>query len=84
MLSIDEIKTFIDNDAGSIKKKLAKEGLRYYEADHDIKSYKVFFIDSDGRIQEDKTKSNIKIAHPFLLNLLISLCSICFPVRMDL
>ena len=48
MLSLNEIKTFIDNDAASTKKKLAKEGLAYYEGDHDIKNYRVFFVDADG------------------------------------
>ena len=65
MLKIDEIKTFIDNDRSSKKKKLAEVGVNYYEGKHDIRSYRIFFIDADGKLQEDKTKSNIKIAHPF-------------------
>ena len=69
MLTVQEIKTFIDQDAASTKKKLAKEGLRYYEAEHDIKDYRVFFIDADGQVKEDKTKSNIKISHPFFTEL---------------
>lgn len=69
MLSVSEIKTFIENDAASTKKKLAKVGLRYYEADHDIKDYRIFFIDADGQLKEDTTKSNIKICHPFFTEL---------------
>ena len=69
MLSVSEIKTFIDNDAASVKKQLARTGLRYYEADHDIKNYRIFFIDADGQLQEDKQKSNIKISHPFFTEL---------------
>ena len=69
MLSLEEIKTFIDNDAASQKKQLAKVGLRYYEADHDIKNYRIFYIDADGNMKEDKTKSNIKISHPFFTEL---------------
>lgn len=65
MLSIDEIKSFIDRDTNSTKKRLARIGLRYYEGNHDIKDYKLFFIDADGKLKEDKTKSNIKISHPF-------------------
>ncbi len=65
MLSISEIKTFIDNDAASIKKKLALVGQRYYEAEHDIKQYRMFYFDAEGVLQEDKTKSNIKISHAF-------------------
>lgn len=65
MLSVQEIKSFIDRDAGSTKKQLAKVGLRYYEGNHDIKNFRIFFIDADGSLKEDKTKSNIKISHPF-------------------
>jgi len=69
MLSIQEIRTFIDHDEASTKKKNAKEGQRYYEADHDIKDYRIFFVNSDGRFEEDKLKSNIKIPHPFFTEL---------------
>ena len=69
MLTISEIKTFIDNDRSSTKKKLAETGLRYYESDHDIRNYRVFFFDAEGQLQEDKTKSNIKISHPFFTEL---------------
>ena len=65
MLSVGEIKKFIENDASSMAKQFAKTGVRYYEGDHDIKDYRIFFIDAEGKIQEDKTKSNIKISHPF-------------------
>jgi SPP1 family phage portal protein len=59
----------MDNDSASIKKKLAREGQRYYEADHDIKDYRIFFVNADGMLEEDKTKSNIKISHPFFTEL---------------
>lgn len=65
MLSVDEIKKFIDNDASSKQKQFAKTGMQYYEGRHDIQNYRIFFIDADGKLQEDKTKSNIKISHPF-------------------
>ena len=65
MITHEEIKTLIDNDAVSKKKQLARVGQRYYEADHDIKDYRIFFFDADGKLKEDKTKSNIKICHPF-------------------
>ena len=65
MLSIQEIKQFIDNDDASKKKQLAKIGQRYYDAEHDILQHRIFFIDADGQLQEDKTKSNVRISHPF-------------------
>lgn len=69
MLSVQEIKTFMDNDAASVKKRLAREGQQYYEADHDIKNYRIFYVNADGMLEEDKTKSNIKISHPFFTEL---------------
>lgn len=69
MLTTDEIKTFIDNDRASKKKQLARVGQRYYEAEHDIRDYRLFWIDQDGKVQEDKHRSNIKISHPFFTEL---------------
>lgn len=69
MLSVEEIKTFIDNDRASEKKQQARIGQRYYESEHDIKDYRIFFIDADGNVKEDQTKTNIKISHPFFTEL---------------
>ena len=68
-LTIEEIGKFIDNDKASEKKRLAKKGLDYYEGLHDIKDYKTYYVDADGKLQEDKLRSNIKIAHPFFTEL---------------
>ncbi len=65
MLKPNEIKTLIDNDRASKRKQLARIGDRYLNGDHDIKKYRIFFINADGVLQEDLTKSNIRIAHPF-------------------
>lgn len=65
MLSVSEIKTFIDNDRASKKKQLARIGQRYYDGEHDIKGYRIFFINADGVLKEDLTRSNIRISHPF-------------------
>lgn len=69
MLTTNEIAKFIAEDRASVKKRMAKTGLDYYEGNHDIKSYKICFIDSDGKLKEDKTKSNIRISHPFFTEL---------------
>ena len=69
MLTVNEIKTFIDNDRSSTKKKLAKVGVKYYEGHHDIDNYRIFFVNAEGKIEEDKFKSNIKIGHPFFQEL---------------
>ncbi len=65
MLSINEIRKFIEADAQSDRKRFARTGLRYFEGDHDIRGYRIFFINGEGELQEDRTKSNIKISHPF-------------------
>ena len=56
-------------DASSKRKTDAKVGQRYYDGEHDILNYKLFFYDADGELQEDKTRSNIKISHPFFTEL---------------
>lgn len=69
MLSINEIKRFIADDETSEKKRFAREGQNYYEGKHDIRNYRLFYYDADGILQEDKTRSNIKISHPFFTEL---------------
>ena len=69
LLTIAEIGKFINDDASSEKKLFAKVGQRYYEGDHDIKNYKLYYYDKDGRLIEDTTRSNIKISHPFFTEL---------------
>lgn len=65
MLTEQEIRTLIDNDEASKKKQLAKKGVAYYEGQHDIEEYRIFFINADGKLEEDKTKYNSRISHPF-------------------
>lgn len=67
MLSIAEIKKFIEDDINSDKKKKAAEGQRYYDAEHDILKHRLFYFDSDGNLVEDTTRANIKISHPFFM-----------------
>ena len=69
MLKPEQIAQFIQEDASSDKKTAAKVGQKYYEGTHDIMNYRLFYYDADGVAQEDKTKSNIKIAHPFFTEL---------------
>lgn len=69
MLSKEEIAFFIQEDACSERKNLARVGERYYEGEHDILRYRLFYYDANGELQEDKTRSNIKISHPFFTEL---------------
>ena len=79
MLKPEEIKQFIDQDKTSTKKKLARTGQKYYDAEHDIKEYRIFFFDADGKLKEDKAKSNIKIAHPFFTEIVDQLVPYLIP-----
>lgn len=69
MLTVSEIKRFIDDDAASEKKRLAAVGQRYYDAEHDILKCRFFYFNTDGDLVEDKARSNIKICHPFFTEL---------------
>ncbi len=69
MLSVEEIKRFIDEDATSKKKKFAEIGQRYYEGNHDIKNHRLFYFNADGKAVLDNTRSNVKISHPFFTEL---------------
>ena len=69
MLKKEEILQFIQEDASNNKKHFAKIGERYYEGEHDIKNYKLYYFNADGRLVEDETRSNIKISHPFFAEL---------------
>ena len=69
MLTIDEISRFMSEDASSEKKAFARKGQAYYDGDHDIRKYRLFYYNADGNIVEDKTRSNVKIPHPFFTEL---------------
>ena len=69
MLTTEEIKLFIDEDAASEKKNFARIGERYFDGDHDIKHYRMFYFNADGQLVEDKTRANVKIPHPFFKEL---------------
>ena len=69
MLDVNEIKRLIDEDFISEKKRSARKGQAYYEGEHDIKSYRLFYYNSDGKLVEDRTRSNIKICHPYFTEL---------------
>lgn len=69
MLSESEILRLIDEDTMSDKKRFARMGQSYYEGDHDIRNFRLFYYNADGQLVEDKSRSNIKISHPFFTEL---------------
>ena len=46
LLTVDEIKRFIEDDAISDKKRMARIGQRYYEAEHDIFRDRLYNLES--------------------------------------
>ncbi len=69
MLTVEEIKLFIDEDAASTKKHYARIGERYFNGDYDVKQYRLFYYNSDGQLVEDHTRANVRIPHPFFKEL---------------
>lgn len=68
-MEVSEIKRLIDDDYTSERKKLARIGQRYYEAEHDILKYRLFYYNADGNLVEDKYRNNARISHPFFTEL---------------
>ena len=64
MLTTEEIRQFMEEDNVSQKKQFARKGQEYYDGDHDIRHYRMFYYNEDGNLVEDKTRSNAKISHP--------------------
>lgn len=66
----NDLKSIIDTDFESYKKRHSRVGKRYYEARHDILNYRIFYFNGDGELVEDKIRSNIKIPHAFYTELI--------------
>ena len=75
MLTVNEIKRFIEDDALSDKKRMATVGQKYYDAEHDILNYRIFYYNADGVLVEDKARSNSRICHPFFTELVDQLAA---------
>lgn len=75
MFKPEDIKALIDADRTSDKKLRARVGQRYYEGKHDILQYRMFYFNADGKLVEDKTRSNMKIPHPFFTELVDQLAA---------
>ncbi len=69
MLKKEEILQLISDDSTSERKRLARQGQKYYDGEHDILNYQIYYYDADGQLRLDKFKSNIRISHPFFTEL---------------
>lgn len=55
----------ITTDRASAIKHKARTGQRYYEFKHDILKNRIFYVNDEGNLVEDKYASNIRIPHSF-------------------
>lgn len=69
MLKIEEIKQFLDEDMMSELKRRAKIGEAYYNGEHDILQYRMFYFNAEGQLVEDQYRANNRIPHPFFTEL---------------
>lgn len=60
-----ELEKLIKQDLTSKSKKLMKDSLNYYNGEHDILNYRMFYTTSDGIVKEEKNRANEKIVHRF-------------------
>lgn len=68
-LNPDLILSLINQDMRSDKKQKAKIGDRYYDGEHDIRDYKIYYVNDEGELVQDTDRSNIKISHAFFTEL---------------
>lgn len=59
------IKKAIDTDSSNPAKAKAKTGIAYYNYQNDILKNKVFYIDDEDNLKEDKHASNVRIPHGY-------------------
>lgn len=76
MINIDDIsgigaqvKTLINSDRSSALKRKMREGIEYYDFKHDILNTRLFYFDSNDKLQEEKYRANTKISHSFFTEL---------------
>lgn len=64
------IKQAIYSDQAAAYKEKMRTGVKYYRFKHDILQYRLFYVDNEGKIREETSRSNIKIPHPYLTELI--------------
>ncbi|WPC08615.1 phage portal protein [Globicatella sp. PHS-GS-PNBC-21-1553] len=60
-----ELTKLINLDMVSQQKKKMKDSIKYYNGEHDILNYRMFYTTSDGTIKEEFNRANEKISHRF-------------------
>lgn len=71
LLSDDEkqiagaLKSAIEGDSTADAKKQARKGVEYYKGEHEIKNNRIFYMNDQDELVEDKFATNIRIPHQF-------------------
>ena len=65
----EALKRIIKADRESPIKTKARIAQNYYEFKHDILKHRIFYVDENNILQEDRYASNVKIPHPFFTEL---------------
>ncbi|MCL1949746.1 MAG: phage portal protein [Turicibacter sp.] len=56
-------------DKNSPLKEKMREGIRYYNYEHDIMKRRIFYMDETGNLREETNRSNVLIPHAFFTEL---------------
>lgn len=64
------IKQAVNSDRSASYKDKMRQGVRYYKYKHDILKFRLFYVDNEGKVHEETSRSNIKIPHAYLTELI--------------
>jgi SPP1 family phage portal protein len=66
LMIADGLQSAITDDRNSSYKQKARDGVAYYKGEHAVLKNRIFYLDKNGVLKEDRFASNIKIPHQFL------------------
>lgn len=64
------IKQAVNSDRAATYKDKMRQGVNYYKFKHDILDFRLFYKDNEGTVREETSRSNIKIPHSYLTELI--------------
>ena len=64
------VKQAVNSDRTASYKRKMRKGVDYYKYKHDILHFRLFYVDNEGKVHEETSRSNIKIPHGYLTELI--------------
>lgn len=64
------VKQAVNSDRTASYKRKMRKGVDYYQYKHDILHFRLFYMDNEGKVHEETSRSNIKIPHGYLTELI--------------